>query len=93
MRSLSYTGPPQFLEERELVLHTQARGMDVRLSLHYPLRRICFPHSAAASGMGDSSSLPAGFQVAAEAQLCDGSAELLLGAEVEAAEAWAARSR
>lgn len=92
MRSLSYTGPPQYLEDREFFT-LKLGGMDVRLSLHYPLRRICFPHRAAASGMGDSTSLPAGFQVAVEAQLCEGSAELLLGTDVEVAKAWAARSR
>lgn len=60
--------------------------------LSHLLRRACLPHRAAASGMGDSTSLPAGFLIAVEAQVCEGSA-VLLPDDAEVAEAWAARSR
>lgn len=46
----------------------------------------------AASGMGDSTSLPTSFLVARKAQVCEGSARLQLEVQAEAAEARAARS-
>lgn len=56
------------------------------------LGRACSPTGAAASGMGDSTSLPTGFLTALEVQVCEGSARLQLDAEVEVAVACAARS-
>lgn len=94
MRSLSYTGPTT-VSGGQGVLRTQAAGMSICPStiLSHLLRRMCLPHRAAASGMGDSTSLPAGFLVTVEAQVCDGSAGLLLDADAEVAKAWADRSR
>lgn len=66
------------------------------LPLHCPLAlagQNLPPTGATASGMGDSTSLPAGFFTALDVQVCEGSARLQLDAEVEVAEAWAARSR
>lgn len=98
MRCLSYTGPAT-VSGGEGVSSSHSSCRDVRLSLHCPLALAArdLPPAqggAAASGMGDSTSLPAGFGAAAEAQVCEGSAGLLLAAEeAGVAEAWAARSR
>lgn len=62
--------------------------------LSHLLGRTCLPHRAAASGTGDSTSLPADFFAPVEAQVCEGSSGLQQQEEVEeVAEAWAARSR
>lgn len=88
--------PPQYLGEGG-VLHTQDAGTRARpfTVLSHLLGRACLPHRAAASGTGDSTSLPAGVFAAVEAQVCEGSSGLQLHEEQveEAAEAWAARSR
>lgn len=98
MRRVSYTGPAT-VSGGEGVSSSRSGCRDVRLSLHCPLALAAqdLPPAqggAAASGTGDSTSLPAGFWLAAEAQVCEGWAGLLLAAEeVGVAEAWAARSR
>lgn len=63
MRSLSYTGPPQYLEERGFFALKLRGWMSVCPSaiLLHLLHRICLPHRAAALGTGDSTSLPDGF--------------------------------
>lgn len=75
------------------MLHAQEAGTHP-FTVLWHLGRTGLPHRAAASGTADSTSLPAGFFAAVEAQVCEGSAGLLLDVEMEeAAEVWAARSR
>lgn len=95
VRSPPTLSPPQ-LSGGEGVLHTQAAGT-IR-PFHCPLALAgqgpAFHTGAAASGTGDSTSLPTGFSLSVKAQVCEGSAWMLLDAEEEeVAEAWAARSR
>lgn len=89
VRSLSHTEPTAVSGERECF----TSRMQERVSLHCPLALVG-QNRAAASGTADSTSLPAGFFAAVEAQVYEGSAGLLLDVEVEeVAEVWAARSR
>lgn len=96
VRSLSHTEPTAVSEKRECFTPRRQERIPSPFTVLWHLSgRTGLPHRAAASGTADSTSLPAGFFAAVEAQVCEGSAGLPLDVEMEeaAAEVWAARSR